>query len=306
VGAKPSEEFGLFGRESVVIVRQAGEVANPRTGVVMKPKPLDGAAVDDPYDRRIALAKWLTSPSNELFAKSVVNRYVSYLLGRGLVDPVDDLRATNPPSNPELMDALAKRFVNSGFDLKQLIRVIMASRLYQLDSQPTRANASDQCFYSHYHVKRISAEALLDAVDEAAGTRTKFVNMPLGTRAIELPDVEYQNYFLKTFGKPVRASVCECERSPDENLAQALHTLNGDVVTEKIDGPRGRIARLLEAKSSREKIVEDIYLATLARFPTAAEQKNAARFLKESQSAKECYEDLQWALVNSKEFLFNH
>jgi Protein of unknown function (DUF1553) len=146
----------------------------------------------------------------------------------------------------------------------------------------------------------------LDAVDEAAGTRTKFVNMPLGTRAIDLPDIEYQNYFLKTFGKPVRASVCECERSPDESLAQALHTLNGDVVTGKIDGAGGRIGRLLAAKAGPDQIVEAIYLATLARFPTAAERKNTARFLKESQSARECYEDLQWALINSKEFLFNH
>jgi hypothetical protein len=306
VGSKPSQEFGLFGRESVVMVRAQGEMSNPRTGRLLKPKPLDGSADDDPLDRRAALARWLTSPKNEYFAKSVVNRYTSYLLGHGLVDPVDDLRATNPPSNPELMNALAKHFVNSGFDLKQLLRVLMTSRLYQLDSQPTPANDADRRFYSHFNVKRLSAEALLDAVDEATGTHTKFTSLPLGTRAIELPDAEYQNYFLKTFGKPVRASVCECERSPDESLSQALHTLNGDIVSGKIGDTGGRIARLLAAKTSSEKIIGEIYLATLSREPTQAERENAARFLKDSQSPRECYEDLQWALINSKEFLFVH
>jgi hypothetical protein len=306
VGSKGSQEFGLFGGESVVMVRAGGEVSNPRTGRVLKPKPLDGPETDDPLDRRAALARWLTSPKNEYFAKSVVNRYTAYLLGRGLVDPVDDLRATNPPSNPELMDALARHFVASGFDLKQLLRVLMTSRLYQLDSQPTPANEADRRFYSHFNVKRLSAEALLDAVDEATGTPTKFTNLPLGTRAIELPDAEYQDYFLKTFGKPVRASVCECERSPDESLSQALHTLNGDVVTGKIGAAGGRIAQLLAAKTSPEKTVEDIYLATLSRYPTQDERQNVARFLKESKSPRECFEDLQWALINSKEFLFVH
>lgn len=306
VGSKQSQEFGLFGRESVVIVRRAGEVGHPRTGAVLKPKPLDGPPADDPNDRRIVLAKWITSPSNPYFAKSIVNRYVSYLLGHGLVEPVDDLRATNPPSNAELLDALAKHFVSSGYDLKHLVRVIMTSRLYQLDSQPSAGNASDRRFFSHFTVKRLSAEALLDAVDEATGTRTKFTSLPLGTRAVELPDAEYQNYFLKTFGKPVRASVCECERSPDESLAQALHTLNGDIVTEKIANPKARIAKLLAAKASGDRIVDDIYLATLSRYPTAAERANAADFLKQSQNRTECYQDLQWALINSKEFLFVH
>ena len=306
VGSKPSQEFGLFGRESVVLVRNSGEVANPRTGALLKPKPLDAPPLDDPHDRRIALAHWLTSTKNDFFAKAVVNRYVAYLLGRGLIDPVDDLRATNPPSNPELMDALAKHLVKSGFDLKQLVRAIMTSRLYQLDSQPTAANASDRRFYSHFNVKRLSAEALLDAVDDATATQTKFVSLPLGTRAIELPDIEETNYFLKTFGKPVRASVCECERSPDESLSQALHTLNGDVVTGKVADPKGRIGRLLKAKAGPQQIVDEIYLATLSRMPTSAERTNATGFLKQSQSPKEGYEDLQWALINSKEFLFVH
>jgi hypothetical protein len=306
VGAKSSQEFGLFGRESVVLVGRSGEVVHPRTGKVLKPKPLDAPPADDPGDRRVGLAKWMTSSSNPYFAKAVVNRYVSYLLGHGLVEPVDDLRATNPPSNPELMDALARDFIASKFDLKKLMRAIMTSRLYQLDSQPTAANESDRKFFSHFTVKRLAAEALLDAVDQATGIRTKFTSLPLGTRAVELPDAEYQNYFLKTFGKPVRASVCECERSHDESLAQALHTLNGDIVTEKISNAKARVAGLLAKKTPGDRIVEELYLATLCRFPTAAERENAAQFVKESQNRTECYQDLQWALINSKEFLFVH
>ncbi|MDA1165800.1 MAG: DUF1549 and DUF1553 domain-containing protein, partial [Planctomycetota bacterium] len=230
VGTKRSEEFGLFGNESVVIVKSSGDASNPRTRKRLEPTPLEGEPTDHPLDRRIALADWLTAKDNGYFTRSIVNRYMSYLLGRGLVEPVDDLRSTNPPTNPELLDALAKHFAEKDFDLKQLIKVIMNSRLYQLSSQPTEKNALDQRFYSHYHVKRLPAEPLLDAIDQVTDSRTKFRNLPQGTRAIELPDAEYPNYFLNTFAKPRRASVCECERSPDENLVQALHTLNRDTL----------------------------------------------------------------------------
>ncbi|MGE3316212.1 MAG: DUF1549 domain-containing protein [Planctomycetaceae bacterium] len=306
VGSKGSQEFGLFGGEQVVIVRSGGEVSHPKSGKVMKPVLLEGKEADNPLDRRIPLAEWLTSPANNYFARSIANRYVSYLLGRGLVEPVDDLRATNPASNPELLDALAKELVESGYNVKKLLRSILTSRLYQLDSQPTVANASDRRFYSHFKVKRISAEALLDAIDASAGTKTKFQNLPLGTRAIELPDAEYPDYFLKTFGKPRRVSVCECERSPDESLAQALHTLNGDIVMGKIAAADGRIAKLLAAKKPHDEIVEEIYLATLSRLPSAPEKDAAKQFLAESPTPKDCYEDLEWALVNSKQFLFVH
>lgn len=295
VGTKTSQEFGLFGRESVVVVRPTGNV---------KASPLDGDAVTHPLDLRIPLAKWLTSSKNEYFAKNIVNRYVSYLLGRGLVEPVDDLRETNPPTNVALMNALADHFVKSGYDLKQLIRAIMVSRLYQLSSDPTPANSADRRFYSHFKVKRITAEPLLDAVVKVTGTPTKFKNLPPGTRAIELPDAEYPNYFLTTFGKPKRASVCECERVPDENLSQALHTLNGDTLQTKITAKTGRLAKLLKAKTPHPKIVEQLYLATLCRYPTKKEQSACAKLLKESPTAKEFYEDLLWALMNSKQFLF--
>jgi hypothetical protein len=310
VGNKGSEEFGAFGGEQVVIVRNTGEVNHPKTGKRLPPTPLEGEPVDHPLDRRIALADWMTSKENAAFAKAIVNRYVAYLLGRGLVDPVDDMRSTNPPTNPPLMDALAKHFVESGFNLKQLLRTIMTSRLYQLDSQPTATNASDHRFYSHYQVKRLSAEALLDAIDRATGTQTKFRNLPLGTKAIELPDAEYPDYFLNVFAKPKRASVCECERSPDENLAQALHTLNGDILANKIADGKGRIASLLAFRDangkpkSHEEIVRELYLAALCRPPTDAELAASQKFLEQAGSPKECYEDLLWALINSKQFLF--
>lgn len=306
VGTKTSEEFGLFGREQVVIVRATGEVSHPKTGQRMKPTPLEGAEVDHPLDRRIALANWLTAKDNTLFARNVVNRYARYLLGRGLVEPVDDLRSTNPPTNPELMDALARQFTESNFNLKQLIRTIMVSRLYQLSSQPTESNVRDTRFYSHFQVKRLPAEPLLDAIDRATESQTRFRNLPLGTRAIELPDAEYPDYFLNTFAKPRRASVCECERAPEENLAQALHTLNGDTLAVKLSDAKGRISRLLNEKKTPEEIVTELYLATLCRFPSGEEIAVAQEFLTASPTPREGYEDLLWSLLNSRYFLFSH
>lgn len=304
VGSKNSEEFGLFGRETVVTVRSSGEVSHPRTRARMQPTPLGGESIDHPLDRRIPLAQWLTSPDNELFAQAVVNRYMRYLLGSGLVEPVDDLRSTNPPSNVELMSALAKDFVESDYNLKHLMRTIMTSRLYGLSSQPSSQNVADQRFYSHYAVKRLTAEPLLDAIDHATGIQTKFPNLPLGTRAIELPDAEYPNYFLTTFAKPRRVSVCECERAPDANLAQALHTLNGETLASKIASKNGLVSRLVDSKLEPDAAIQEIYLQTLCRPPNQAELELGRELLAESESPLEVYQDLVWALVNSKQFLF--
>ncbi len=306
VGTKNSEEFGLFGREQVVMVKPSGEVRNPRTRQNMLPTPLDAEPVDHPLDRRIALAEWLTSSDNKGFANAVVNRYVDALLGRGLVEPVDDLRSTNPPSNVALMDALATDLIANKFDLKQLIRTIMVSRLYQLDSQPSAANATDDRFYSHFQVKRLAAEPLLDSIDQVTGVQTKFKNLPLGTRAIELPDAEYPNYFLTTFAKPRRASVCECERSPDESLGQALHGLNGEVITQKIAHKDGFIAKLLQDERPAPEVISNIYLTALCRPASAAEIEQLQPLLAAAPSPQEFYQDLLWALVNSKQFMFVH
>jgi hypothetical protein len=305
VGNKPSQEFGIFGRETVIVVRSTGEVAHPRTRQQMKPAPLHSEpAAAETRDRRQPLADWLTASDNPYFARNIVNRYMAYLLGRGLVEPIDDLRATNPPSNVALMDALAADFVKSGYNVKQLMRTIMCSRLYQLDSRSAKGNASDSRFYSHYNIKRLAAEPLLDAVDAATGVQTKFDKVPLGTRAIELPDARYKNYFLSTFGKPRREGVCECERVSVPNLAQALHTLNGDIVTAKIGDSKGRIARLLAAKKSHEEIVNELYLTALSRRPDAREQAAWRQELAKTPNAKMFYEDLLWSLLNSKQFLF--
>ncbi|MBI5759100.1 MAG: DUF1553 domain-containing protein [Planctomycetales bacterium] len=306
VSTKNSQEFGLFGAEQVVMVRSSGEINHPRTGQRMPPTPLDGESVDDPLDRRIPLANWLTSKENKYFAENIVNRYMRFLLGRGLVEPVDDMRGTNPPTNIELMGALAKSFRDSNFNLKILLRDILNSRLYQLDSQPTPQNAADGKFYSHFTVKRLPAESLLDAVDIVTGSQTKFPNLPLGTRAIELPDAQYPNVFLNTFGKPKRASVCECERSPDPNLAQALHVTNGDIVQTKLADANGRIAKLLAAKKSHEEIMTELYLTAWSRRPTDAEIQATRSFLPQAASPQEAYQDLLWALINSKQFLFVH
>lgn len=304
VGNKNSEEFGLFGRETVVMVRSTGDVRHPRTGKVLKPKPLEGEEIDHDLDRRIPLATWLTSKDNRDFARSVVNRYMSYLLGRGLVEPVDDMRATNPPTNPAMMEALTDHFIASNFDLKQLVRAIMSSRLYQLQSQPTTENVSDNKFYTHFKVKRISAEPLLDAIDVVTAAPTKFKGLPPGTRAIELPDGEYPDHFLMTFGKPRRVSVCECERMPDENLGQALHTLNGDIIATKLASKTGRVTSLLATPKTDAEIVQELYMVTLSREPSEAELKASLEFLPEAASRQEFFEDLLWTLINSKQFLF--
>jgi hypothetical protein len=304
VGSKTSQDFGVFGNETIIVAREDGEVGHPRTGQVMKPTPLFGKPVATGFDRRQALADWLVSPHNRMFARNVVNRYAAYLLGRGLVEPIDDMRATNPPSNAALLDALADDFVKSGFDVKHLLRTIMNSRLYQLDSRPLPGNATDMHYYSHYQVKRLAAEPLLDAIDAATGVPTKFEKVPLGTKAIELPDARYNNYFLSTFGKPRREAVCECERVSEPNLAQALDTLNGDQIAAKISSSQGRVARLLEAKKTHDQIVEELYLVTLSRRPSAAEQAACRRMLAQAPAAKSFYEDLLWSLINSKQFLF--
>ncbi len=307
VATKGSAEFGIFGGETIVVVRDSGEVSHPRTGAVAAPAALDGtAAPGDAEDRRVALARWMTSPGNDLFARNVVNRTVASLLGRGLVEPVDDLRSTNPPSNAAMMELLVAELRSAGFDLRRLERFIMTSRLYALSSQPLEANAADDRFYSHAAVKRLPAEALLDAIDDVTLVRTKHPGLPAGTRAIELPDAAAAgtNPFLVTFGKPKRASVCECERSPDENLAQALHTLNGDILAAKVADGAGRVAKLVAAGTPPEACVEELWVAALCRPPTEAERAEALSAIALAPTPAEGLQDLLWALLNSKHFLF--
>jgi hypothetical protein len=313
VRTKSSDEFGLFGGERVVYVAKSGEVRQPRSGKKMEPRPLNDAPSDDPTDRRRALAKWLTEPENRWLSRNVVNRYWGYLMGKGIVNPIDDLRETNPPTNPELLDAVAESFVKSGYDLKALLRLILKSRVYQLSARTTAGNRLDSTFFTHYTIKRLGAEQLLDAMDQATGTSEKFPRLPLGTRAISIPDVNFfpdaapQSYFLKTFGAPSRVIACECERSTDPTLSQSLGMMNGEIINRKLTQADARLSNLLkDPRLTDATLVERLYLITFNRHPTTAEAASAESLLSEVPDRRQAAQDLLWGLMNSKEFLFNH
>jgi hypothetical protein len=308
MGTKNSQEFGIFGRETVVYIRPTGETNHPRTGKVVPPHPLDGPVMDDPLDRRRALADWLTKPDNPWFARNMANRFWAYTMGRGLVEPIDDMRATNPPSNPELLDALAADLGKNGFDTKALLRTIFRSRAYQLSSRSTPGNKADASNVHHARAmpKRLTAEQLADAIDYATGTREKYVGLPLGTRAIQLPDTRVRSFLMDTFGRPPRQVTCECERVSQPNIAQAMHLLNGDFLNKKIDQADGRIAKLLAAKAKPEAIVEEIYLVTLCRPPRPEEMTWALAWMAKAPTPRDGAGDLLSVLLNSREFLFNH
>jgi hypothetical protein len=308
LGTKNSQEFGIFGRETIVYLRPNGEQSHPRKGGVVKPHPLDGPDMDDVFDRRRRLAEWITSKDNPFFAKNLVNRFWGYYMGRGLVEPLDDLRATNPASNPELLEALAQDFVKSNFDLKHLLRTIMSSRAYQLSSAVTEGNVADvnNIYCCRYTVKRLAAEQLADALDFATDTREKYQGLPLGTRAIQLPDSRVRSFLMDIFGRPARQIVCECERTVQPNIAQALHLMNGDFLNRKIAANNGRIEQLFKAKKELPQIVEELYLVTLSRPPLPEESSKAQDWISAAPSTKEGAQDLLWALLNSREFLFNH
>jgi hypothetical protein len=308
LGTKNSQEFGIFGGESVIFLRNTGEATNPRTRKVVKPHPFDGPAMDDEFDRRQKLAEWLTTKANPFFAKNIVNRFWGYLMGRGLVEPMDDMRATNPSTNPELLDALAKDFAEHKFDLKHLLRTIFNSRAWQLSSAVVPGNQADatNTHFSRYTTKRLTAEQLADAVDFATGTREKYTGLPLGTRAIQLPDTNVRSYLMDVFGRPARQIVCECERTMQPNIAQAMHLLNGDFLNRKINDANGRIEKGLKAKRATKELIEELYLVTLSRPPQPEEVTKASEWVNSAKDAKEGLQDLLWTLLNSREFLFNH
>jgi Protein of unknown function (DUF1549)/Protein of unknown function (DUF1553) len=292
----------------VVYSERSGEVTQARTGKVMAPKALGVPAPTIPpgKDRREALAEQITSTQNPFFAKSVVNRIWFHLNGRGIVDPVDDFRDSNPSANDELLDALARDFVSHKFDAKHLIRVIMASRAYQLSAEVNDLNKDDNKYFSHAVTKLLSAEQLLDGLCAVTEVPEKYAGMPIGTRAVQLPDGEVNHPFLKTFGQPARELACECEREGDSNLAQALQLINGPTVNEKLRNPKNRLGRLLEKKLSDEEMLNELYLASLSRSPLDGEVKVAMKHLADNPDKRKGWEDIQWALINHKEFLFRH
>jgi hypothetical protein len=281
----------------------------------------------------VELAAWMTTPDNPFLARSLVNRLWGYYFGRGIVEPVDDFRVTNPASNPELLDALAKDFVDHKFDVKSVHRTILNSRVYQQSSRPNQYNREDTSNFARYYPKRLMAEQLYDSISQATGIylqtggRGRAQRRPgrygveapqSASRVMQFPTVvsgapggagganREVVQFLDTFGKPRREAVCECERSPDGNIGQALALINGDEVNDKIASPQGRVKKLVAAGTPEPQVVEDLYLAALSRRPSPTELAEATSLLRSSASKSEGAEDLMWSLLNSREFLFNH
>ena len=283
-------------------------VRQPRTNQMLKPQTLDraGAEIAPTDDPRAKLAAWITDPKNESFSGAMVNRIWRHFLGVGLVEPVDDIRATNPPSNPALWAALNKEFVASEYDLKQLIRAVLNSRTYQLASATTPNNETDARFYSHYYARRLPAEVLLDSLSSATGTSEKFDGYPEGVRAIQIPDPQALSPFLKMFGSSERTTACACERTGDVTLPQLLNLQNGERLLAKIKDANGALAGLLKSEQDDGKLAEELFLRTLSRPPTTDEKAVFVAALKTGDPRDEVFRDLLWALLNAKDFAFNH
>jgi hypothetical protein len=298
----------ISGGEEVFFSRPSGSVKHPVTGKVLPPRPLLGSPSDVPEDRdpREALADWVTSPDNPYFAKVIVNRVWADLMGRGIVDPVDDLRATNPPSNGPLLDALAADFRKNGHDLKKLIRTIATSYVYGLSTTPNDRNAGDARNYSRHYRQRLRAEVLLDAVSDITGVPETFDATPPGTRAMEVWTVRAKSVFLDTFGRPDPNQDPPCERTSDTSVVQALHLLNAPNLHRKVTSDDGRAAKLAASTKPVAQIVEEMYLLAYCRLPTDAERAAATRrFEGKDATRRKATEDLMWSLINTPEFVFN-
>jgi hypothetical protein len=292
---------------TVSLANRPAEAVNPRTGKPVRPTGLGGKpmAIAGDEDPRARFVDWMTARDNPFFARTLVNRYWKHFMGRGLVDPEDDMRVTNPASHAELLDELARSFAEGGYDTRKLITTICTSTVYRLSAVPNRHNASDRQSYSRFIPRRLHAEVLLDAIDTLTQAKTAFKGVPAGTRAVQLPDNLFDNYFLSVFGRPDAASACECERSSEASLAQCLHMLNSQEIHNKVAGPRAR--DLAGDGRPHADRLRELYLIALAREPSKEETEALlAHIEKKGADVQAAYEDILWALINTKEFLFNH
>ena len=295
-----------------VVPAAFGDVIHPRLGEALPPRPLDGEAIpaDTTVDRREFLADWLTAPENPYFTRAVVNRVWKNFMGTGLVEPVDDLRLTNPASNEELLNALAQALIGADHDLKALMRLIMNSAAYQRSSEPSDPAMPDDRFYSQYIIRRLDAEVILDTYSQVTDVPTKFEGYPDGFRALQLPDSQVASYFLTAFGRPERNQTCACERTEDASVAQTLHLANGDTLNDKLRDEDSYVGTLITLDDVAA--VDSIFLRALARYPTPAEREQAVAALVDTPASedvvvrREALEDIAWAVLSSKEFLFNH
>ncbi len=305
-----------FAGDQVVLVAKKDEVKNPTTGQVVTPKFLGAEELtgDATTQRLTSLANWLTSPENELFAKSQTNFIWYHVMGRGLVDPIDDFRLTNPASNPPLLDALSSDFIASGFDVRLLVRKIMNSRTYQLSAVPNDTNANDETSYSRTYVRRLSAEVILDMQSDVLDSPAGFVGYQPGIRAVQIPGVQRKrprdeapkpgDRFLKTFGKPERILACDCERSNETTLKQAF-VLIGEGLSERLASQENRLHRLASSTMSNAEVIQELYWTALSRAPNDTEISAAVDMINASTANRAAaLEDIAWALLNTKEFLF--
>lgn len=301
-GVKNAEDY----REKIIYDRRSGEVKHPVNGQVMAPKFLGGDAADAKgRDRRVVMAEWLTSADNPYFSTSIANRVWAHFMGVGIVDPVDDIRVSNPATNPELFQALGDKLADYQFDFRQLVRDICNSNAYQRSATPNDSNRSDTRNYAYATVRRIPAEMMLDCVGQVTNTKEKFRGLPLGARAVQIADGRTSTYFLDTFGRAPRETVCDCEASTDPSLSQALHLLNGSATSGKI--AQGKVVdELLTDDATPEQALERLYVRCLSRKPTDSERAELLAAIEQAPNPKTGLEDVFWAILNSREFVFNH
>lgn len=304
---KMKERNGYRPFEGFVVLNYTAEFKHPQSRQVVRPRLLDGSepVVGPMVDRRELLAQWVAAPANPFFARATANRVWKQLFGKGIVEPVDDFRVTNPAGNPELLDRLAGYFVENNFKFKPLMRLMLRSSAYQLASASNESNAEDSTNYSRYYVRKLTAEQLLDAVGDVAGVPERFQGFYRGKRAIDLPDPGVPSYFLATFNRPIR-DTAKCERSGAPTITQAMHFMNGDAVQGKVASPEGRLREMIASGATDERILEHFYLAAMSRVPKPEEISLAKAFIGKQGNRELGLQGVVWALLNSKEFLFNH